>query len=62
MLDRTAHLGLPPADYIQRHILPQETVIGQVSRSGLRLLSYDADFSGPPGESHSYFVVFEKPR
>jgi len=62
VMDRTARLGLPSAEYVERHSLPQETLIEQISRSGLRLLSYDADFAGPPGETRSYLVVFEKPR
>ena len=62
VIDHTAPLGLKPAEYMERHNLPQETLIEQVTRSGLRLISFDADFAGPPGEAHYYFAVFEKPR
>ncbi len=62
VIDHTAPLGLKPTEYMERHNLPQETLIEQVTRSGLRLISFDADFAGPPGEAHYYFAVFEKPR
>ncbi len=62
VIDHTAPLGLKPAEYAERHNLPQEILIEQVTRSGLRLISFDADFAGPPGEPHYYFAGFEKPR
>jgi len=61
IMDHTAPLGLKPTDYMERHILPQEILIEQVTRGGLRLVSFDSDFAGPPGETRYYFVVFEKP-
>jgi len=61
IMDHTARLGLKPTDYMERHILPQEILIEQVTRGGLRLVSFDSDFAGPPGETRYYFVVFEKP-
>ena len=62
VIDHTAPLGLPAAEYRERHRLPQENLIERVAHAGLRLISYDADFAGPPGEAHYYFAVFEKPR
>jgi predicted methyltransferase len=62
VIDHTARLGLKPADYRERHILPQEILIGQAVRGGLRLVSFDSDFAGPPGESAYYFAIFEKAR
>jgi hypothetical protein len=47
---------------MERHNLPQENVIEHAARSGLRLVSFEADFAGPPGETRYYFAVFEKPR
>ena len=62
VIDHTAGLGLKPAEYMEHHNLPQETLIEQVARAGLRLRSFDADFAGPLGETRYYFAVFEKPR
>ena len=62
VIDHTAPLGLPPAEYAERHRLPQENLIERVAHAGLRLISYEADFAGPPGEAHYYLAVFEKPR
>jgi predicted methyltransferase len=62
VIDHTAPLGLKPAEYMERHNLPQETLIEHVTRSGLRLIAFDANFAGPPGEAPYYFAVFEKPR
>ena len=62
VIDHPARLGLPPAEYRERHNLPQEKLIEQAARSGLRLLSFASAFAGPPGETQSYFAVFEKPR
>jgi predicted methyltransferase len=62
VIDHTARLGLKTAEYMERHNLPQEILIEQVARAGLRLRSYDADFTGPPDETRYYFAVFEKPR
>ena len=62
VIDYTARLGLRPPEYMERHNLPQEILIEQVARAGLRLRSYDADFAGPPDETRYYFAVFEKPR
>jgi predicted methyltransferase len=62
VIDRTGRLGLKSTDYMERHMLPQEILIGQVMRGGLRLVSFDADFAGPPDETRYYFAVFEKPR
>jgi predicted methyltransferase len=62
IIDRTAKLGLKPAEYMERHVLPQETVVAQAARGGLRLLSFDSTFASPPDETPYYFAVFEKPR
>ena len=61
VLDRSAPLGLKTADYMERHFLPQEILIDQVARDGLRLVSFDSDFAGPPDGTQYYFAVFEKP-
>ena len=61
VLDRSAPLGLKPADYMERHFLPQEILIDQVTRGGLRLVSFDSDFAGAPEGPRYYFAVFEKP-
>jgi ubiquinone/menaquinone biosynthesis C-methylase UbiE len=61
VMDRTAQLGLRSSDYMERHMLPQEILIDQVMRGGLRLVSFDSDFSGPPDGTRYYFAVFEKP-
>ena len=45
VLDRSAPLGLKTADYMERHMLPQEILIDQVTRGGLRLVSFDSDFA-----------------
>ena len=52
VLGQTSRLG--------EHI-PQENVISQAAAAGLRLISFDADFSGPP-DDRAYFALFEKPR
>jgi ubiquinone/menaquinone biosynthesis C-methylase UbiE len=61
VMDRTARLGLRSSDYMERHMLPQEILIEQVMHGGLRLLSFDANFAGPPDGTRYYFAVFEKP-
>ena len=61
VIDRSAPLGLKPTDYMERHMLPQELLIDQVTRGGLRLVSFDSDFAGPPDGTRYYFAVFEKP-
>jgi len=61
VIDQTARLGLKSTDYMERHILPQEILIGHVMRCGLRLVSFDSDFDGPPDGTRYYFAVFEKP-
>ena len=61
MIDQTARLGIKSTDYMERHILPQEILIGHVMRCGLRLVSFDSDFDGPPDGTRYYFAVFEKP-
>ncbi len=62
VIDTTARLGLRPTDYMERHNLPQEILIEEVMRAGLRLVSFDSAFAGPPGETRYYFAIFEKPR
>ena len=62
VVEHTALLAQKSAEYMERHNLPQENLIEAVARAGLRLLSFDADFAGPPGEPHYYFAVFEKSR
>jgi hypothetical protein len=47
---------------MERHRLPQEALIGRMSRAGLRLVSFDGDFAPYPDGSRSYLAVFEKPR
>jgi len=61
VLERSAPLGLKTADYMERHFLPQEILIDHVTRGGLRLVSFDSDFAGPPDGTRYYFAVFEKP-
>lgn len=61
VIDASEQLGLKPADYMDRHRLPQETLVELVGRSGLRLVSFQSTFAGPPGETKYYFAVFEKP-
>ena len=62
VIDRSAPLGLEWTDYMERHFLPVEILIDQVTRGGLRLVSFDSDFAGPPDGTRYYFAVFEKPR
>lgn len=62
VLDMSERLGLPHADYMDRHRLPQEMLIEQVGRAGLRLLSFQTDFAAVPEGTNQYFAVFEKPR
>ncbi len=63
VIDNTApRLGLERAEYLNRHHFPQENLIAEAARSGLRLISFDADFAVAFGETRQYFVVFEKPR
>ena len=62
VIDRSAPLGLKWTDYMERHSLPQEILVDQVMRGGLRLVSFDSDFAGPPDGTRYYFAVFEKPR
>lgn len=61
VLDRSARLGMTPAEYMDGHRLPQEMLIERVTRAGLRLISFDSDFAGPPDGTRYYFAVFEKP-
>jgi len=61
VLDRTAPLGLKSTDYMEQHFLPQETLVDQVMRGGLRLVSFESNFAGPPDGTRYYFAVFEKP-
>ena len=49
VLDRSARLGMKPAEYMDDHRLPQEMLIDRVTRAGLRLVSFDSDFAGPLG-------------
>ena len=60
IIDSTAPLGLRSEDYIERHYLPQEILIDDMKRGGFRLVSFDTDFAGPPGERRYYFAVFSK--
>jgi predicted methyltransferase len=62
VLDRSARLGMKPAEYMDGHRLPQEMLIDRVTRAGLRLISFDSDFAGTPDGTRYYFAVFEKPR
>ena len=62
VLDRSARLGMTPAEYMDGHRLPQEMLIERVTRAGLRLISFDSDFAGPADGTRYYFAVFEKPR
>lgn len=62
VIDHPARLGLPPAEYREHHNLPQEKLIEQAARAGLRLRSFTSAFAGQPGETQSYFAVFEKPQ
>jgi predicted methyltransferase len=62
VMDRTAPLRQKPADYMQSHKFPQENLIEQAARAGLRLQSFDSEFAGRSGETRYYFAVFEKPR
>jgi len=61
VIDHSARLGLKSADYLDRHMLPQEMLIGQLTRGGFRLVSFDSNFAGPAGGTRYYFAVFEKP-
>jgi len=60
VLDRTAPLGLKSTDYMEQHFLPQETLVDQVMRGGLRLVSFESNFAGSPDGTRYYFAVFEK--
>ncbi len=61
VLDRSTVRGLDPSEYRQRHLIPQEDLIQRIVQTGLRLVSFDGDFAGPPDGIRSYFVIFEKP-
>jgi predicted methyltransferase/thiol-disulfide isomerase/thioredoxin len=61
VLDQTGKLGLNSSDYREQRQIPQETVISQAVAAGLRLVSFDPDFSGRR-DNRAYLVVFEKPR
>jgi predicted methyltransferase len=61
VLDQTARLGLKSSDYSEQHHIPQESVISQAAATGLRLVTFDADFSGPQ-DNRAYLALFEKPR
>jgi predicted methyltransferase len=60
VLDRTAPLGLKTADYNEQHHIPQENLIALATTVGLRLISFEANFSAPPDGDPSYYVIFEK--
>jgi len=60
VLDRTAPLGLKTADYNEQHHMPQENLVSLATAAGLRLISFEANFSGPPDGEPSYYVIFEK--
>jgi len=62
VLDRTAPLGLKTADHNEQHHIPQENLISIAAAVGLRLLSFETNFSGPPEGETSYYVIFEKSR
>jgi predicted methyltransferase len=61
VLDRTARLGRNGSEYNDQHRVPQETLISRAAAAGLRLVSFDVDFSGPK-DDRSYFILLEKPR
>jgi SAM-dependent methyltransferase len=61
VIDHSAPLGQKNTEYMERHHLLQENLIGEVAHSGLRLISFDADFAKPPGEAAYYFVVSKNP-
>jgi len=61
VLDRTATLGLKTSEYREKHSLPPEMLISHAAAAGLRLVSFDADFSGPRFD-RSYLALLEKPR
>jgi predicted methyltransferase len=60
VLDRTAGLGLKTAAYNEQHHIPPENLISLAAASGLRLISFETNFSGPPDGDPSYYVIFEK--
>jgi predicted methyltransferase len=61
VIDRSAALSLTTQDFNRQHHIPQEKVISEAAAAGLRLVSYEAAFGGPPDGDPSYFLVFEKP-
>ena len=62
VLDRTAPLGLKTTDHNAQHHMAQENVISIAAAVGLRLISFETNFSGPPDGDLSYYVIFEKPK
>ena len=62
VLDRTAPLGLKTTDHNEQHHMAQENVISIAAAVGLRLISFETNFSGPPDGDLSYYVTFEKPK
>jgi predicted methyltransferase len=62
VLDRTAPLGLKTTDHNEQHHIGQENVISIAAAVGLRLVSFETNFSGPPDGDLSYYVIFEKPK
>jgi predicted methyltransferase len=60
VLDRTAPLGLKTTDHNDQHHIPPEDVISLAAAGGLRLVSFETNFSGPPDSEPSYYVIFEK--
>ena len=60
VLDRTAPLGLKTTDHNEQHHIPQENLISIGAAVGLRLISFETNFSGPPDGEPSYYVIFEK--
>ena len=62
VLDRTAPLGLKTTDHNEQHHMAQENVISIAAAVGLRLISFETNFSGPPDGDLSYYVIFEKPK
>jgi ubiquinone/menaquinone biosynthesis C-methylase UbiE len=61
VIDRSAALSLTTVDFNRQHHIPQERVISEAGAAGLRLVSYEAAFGGPPDGDPSYLLVFEKP-
>jgi len=60
VLDRSAPLGLKATDYNEQHHIPQENLVSIAAAVGLRLVSFETNFGGPPDGDPSYYVIFEK--